>query len=175
MGNLAAFAPPEAASLGDIVGWGIRNCKAVDIAEAEWVRKHWSGKLILKGVLDPEDAKRAVALGADAIVVSNHGGRQLDSAQSTAKAFPAIRDAVGGEVELLFDGGVRSGFDVLKVLGLGAKACLIGRAYVYGLAAYGEAGVTTALRLLARELDTGMALTGVGDVSALPEGLLIFD
>jgi L-lactate dehydrogenase (cytochrome) len=172
MGNLAMFAP-RGADLGDILGWIQHNYKGPDETDVEWLRARWPGKLIVKGILDADDARKAIALGADAIVVSNHGGRQLDHALSTTRAFPAIRDAVGDKVELLFDGGVRSGLDVLKVLGLGAKGCLIGRAFAYGLAAHGEAGVTTALQLIAQELDAAMALTGVADVNALPPGVVI--
>ena len=123
---------------------------------------------MLKGILDPDDARVGRELGADAIVVSNHGGRQLDSALTPVKAFPAIRDAVADDFGLIFDGGVRSGLDVLKALGLGAKACLLGRAYLYGLAAYGQKGVEAALQVLSRELDAAMALTGVADINRLP-------
>lgn len=129
-------------------------------------------KLIVKGVLDREDAKLAVDKGADAIVVSNHGGRQLDGAASTIDMLPRIREAVSGEVELVLDSGVRSGFDVLKAMGRGANGCLIGRAYVYGLAAHGEVGVTAALSLLAQELDEAMTLTGTADVNAWPKDLV---
>jgi L-lactate dehydrogenase (cytochrome) len=172
LANLAMFVPGSK-DLGNVSVWAERNYNgAVGVADLEWVRANWPGKLVVKGILDPEDAKLALKLGADAVVVSNHGGRQLDGAISTAKAFPAVRDAVGGQAELLFDSGVRSGLDVLKVLGLGAKACLLGRPFVYGLAAYGEAGVTAALRLMAVDLDQGMALTGVDDVNDLPPDLV---
>ena len=173
LGNLAMFVPGSS-KLANVSAWAERHYKgAVSAADVEWVRERWPGKLVIKGALDPDDAREAVKLGADAIIVSNHGGRQLDGAESPVKAFPAIRDAVGSDAELIFDGGVRSGLDVLRVLGLGAKACLIGRAYVYGLAAYGKAGVTAALELIEQELDTAMALTGVDDVAALPKGLVI--
>jgi L-lactate dehydrogenase (cytochrome) len=129
--------------------------------DIEWVREAWPGKLIVKGVLDAEDARLAVANGADAVVVSNHGGRQLDSAPSTISVLPEVVDAVGHRTEVLFDGGVRSGQDVLKALASGAKAVLVGRAYVYGLAAMGEAGVAKAVDIIRRELDVSMALTGV--------------
>jgi L-lactate dehydrogenase (cytochrome) len=173
LANLAMFVP-GGSDLGTVSLWAERNYKgAVGVTDLEWVRQNWPRKLVVKGVLDPEDAKLAIKLGADAIVVSNHGGRQLDGANTTARAFPAIRDAVGDDAELLFDSGVRSGLDVLKVLGLGAKGCLLGRPVVYGLAAYGEAGMTAALRLVAQDLDQGMALTGVDDVNNLPPGLVI--
>ena len=128
--------------------------------DVEWIRQRWGGKLILKGILDPEDAKMAAKTGVDAIVVSNHGGRQLDGAQSSIAALPAIVDAVGSDIEVHFDGGIRSGQDVLKALCLGAKSTYIGRAYIYGLGAKGEAGVTDALNIIQTELDTTMALCG---------------
>ena len=128
--------------------------------DVEWIRQRWGGKLILKGILDPEDAKMAAKTGVDAIVVSNHGGRQLDGAQSSIAALSAIVDAVGSDIEVHFDGGIRSGQDVLKALCLGAKSTYIGRAYIYGLGAKGEAGVTDALNIIQTELDTTMALCG---------------
>lgn len=140
--------------------------------DIEWVRKLWPGKLILKGVLDVEDAKAAAASGADAIVVSNHGGRQLDGAMASIAALPAIVEAVGGRTEILFDGGVQSGQDVLKALALGARGCLIGKAFLYGLAAQGEAGVTRTLDIIRRELDVSMALTGIRDVAGVTPAVL---
>jgi L-lactate dehydrogenase (cytochrome) len=160
--------------LADMTVWAERHFKgAVGLSDLEWVREIWPGKLVVKGILDAEDATMAAKLGADAIVVSNHGGRQLDCAETSVRAFPAIRDAVGEETELILDSGIRSGLDVLKALGLGASGCLIGRAYLYGLAAYGEAGVTAALELIEQELDTAMAMTGIDDVRKMPEGLLV--
>ena len=140
--------------------------------DVSWVRKLWPGKLVVKGVLDVEDAKRAADLGADAIVVSNHGGRQLDGAPSTIAVLPRIADAVGDRIEVMFDGGIRSGQDVLKALALGARGCLIGRAYLYGLAAMGEAGVTKALSLIGNELRVSMSLTGVRDVAGINRDIL---
>ena len=137
-----------------------------------WIRDQWPGKFVLKSVLHPEDAETAVRLGADAIVVSNHGGRQTDGAPSTISVLPSIMDAVGDKLEVYFDSGVRSGIDVLKALGLGARACLSGRAYLYGLAAGGEAGVHQALELIRRELDDALALTGARDVDELPGDLV---
>jgi L-lactate dehydrogenase (cytochrome) len=125
-----------------------------------WVRKHWPGKLVLKGILDPEDAKQAVAVGADAIVVSNHGGRQLDDVRSTVSALPRIKEAVGDELELLVDGGIQSGLDVVKMLALGAKACLLGRAWAFAVAGGGEEGVAHVLRIIREEMHVAMALTG---------------
>jgi L-lactate dehydrogenase (cytochrome) len=144
-----------------------------DMKTLEWVRSLWPGKLIVKGILDVEDAKMAVDSGADAILVSNHGGRQLDSAPSTASVLRGIVDAVGDRTEVYVDGGVRSGLDVLKFLGLGARACFIGRAYLYGLGAYGEAGVTKALEILKDELDIAMALTSVRDASNVPRDVIL--
>ncbi|MCH8104606.1 MAG: alpha-hydroxy-acid oxidizing protein [Proteobacteria bacterium] len=129
-------------------------------SDINWIRERWGGKLILKGILDVEGAKMASKTGADAIIVSNHGGRQLDGAASSISALPAIVDAVGKDIEVHFDGGIRSGQDVLKAICLGAKSTYIGRAYIYGLGANGEAGVTEALSILSTELDTTMALCG---------------
>jgi len=140
--------------------------------DIEWVRKMWPGKLILKGVLDVEDAKIAAASGADAIVVSNHGGRQLDGACASIAALPDIAEAVAGRTEILFDGGVQSGQDVLKALALGARGCLVGKAFLYGLAAQGEAGVTRMLEIIRRELDVSMALTGTTDVALVTPAVL---
>ena len=128
--------------------------------DVEWIKQRWGGKLIIKGILDVEDAKMAAKTGADAIIVSNHGGRQLDGAQSSISALPAIVDAVGNDIEVHFDGGIRSGQDVLKAICLGAKSTYIGRAFIYGLGANGEAGVSQALDIIRRELDTTMALCG---------------
>lgn len=172
MGNLATFLPADY-DLGDMSAWAERHHKgAMSRADIEWVRRVWPGKLAIKGVLDPEDAKIAVELGADAVIVSNHGGRQLDSAITAVRAFPEIREAVGDRIELLFDGGVRSGIDVLKALGLGAKGCFLGRAFLYGLAAHGGPGVQAALQLMYDELDAGMALVGVENVEQMPSRLL---
>jgi L-lactate dehydrogenase (cytochrome)/glycolate oxidase len=138
-------------------------------ADVAWVRERWDGPLILKGLMDPEDARLAVDAGADAIVVSNHGGRQLDGAPSSIAALPAIVEAVGSRVEVWMDGGIRSGQDVLKAWALGARGTLIGRAMVYGLGALGEAGVTKALEIIHKELDITMAFCGhrrITDVDA---------
>jgi len=144
-----------------------------DAKTLEWVRSLWPGKLIVKGILDAEDARMAVDAGADAILVSNHGGRQLDSAPSTAIALPQIVEAVGDRVEVYADSGVRSGLDVLKFLGLGARACFVGRAYVYGLGAYGQPGVTKALEILREELDAAMALTGITDAANVARSVVL--
>ena len=140
--------------------------------DLEWIRDQWPGKLIIKGILDLEDARLATKTGAHAIVVSNHGGRQLDGAPSSISMLPRIVDAVGSELEILFDGGVRSGQDVLRALALGAKGCLIGRAFLYGLGAGGEAGVATAIEVIRKELDVSMALTGVSRVTDIDRRVL---
>ncbi len=140
--------------------------------DVEWIRDMWPGKLIIKGILDLEDAKTAAKTGADAIIVSNHGGRQLDGAPSSISALPRIVDAIGTQKEVLFDGGVRSGQDVLRALALGAKGCLIGRAFLYGLGAGGEAGVRTAIELIRRELDISMALTGISRIGQIDRSVL---
>ena len=138
-----------------------------------WVREHWAGKVVLKGVLDPEDARRAVDEGVDAVVVSNHGGRQLDDTTSTVRALPAVVDAVGGRTEVLVDGGIRSGLDVVKMLALGARACLIGRPWAWAVAGGGEAGVTQVLETIHQELLVAMALCGATDVATLEPSVLL--
>jgi L-lactate dehydrogenase (cytochrome) len=140
--------------------------------DVDWIRGLWPGKLILKGILDVEDAKIAAKTGASALVVSNHGGRQLDGAPSSISALPKIAEVVGSEIELMFDGGVRTGQDALRALALGARSCMIGRAYVYGLGAFGEEGVAKAIDLLARELDVAMALTGTRGVRELDRRII---
>ena len=140
--------------------------------DVEWVKKLWGGKLVLKGILDPEDAKIAAGLGIDAVVVSNHGGRQLDGAISSIRALPETAEVLKGKTEVWFDGGIRSGQDVLKALSLGADATLIGRAATYGLGAMGEAGVTKALEIIRAELDVTMALCGLRDVKDASPAIL---
>jgi L-lactate dehydrogenase (cytochrome) len=138
-----------------------------------WLRQHWPRKILIKGILDPDDARLAVEHGVDALVVSNHGGRQLDGARSTISALPGIVEAVAGRCEVLFDGGVRSGQDVLRALALGARGCLIGKAFLYALAARGEAGVTLALDILRKELAVSLALTGANDVRKVSRDILV--
>jgi len=142
-------------------------------SDVEWVKKKWGGKLILKGVMDVEDARVAADCGADALIVSNHGGRQLDGAQSSIRALPAIADAVGSRIEVLMDGGIRSGQDVLKAIALGAKGTLIGRAFLYGLGAMGEEGVTKCLDLIRAELDVSMALCGKASLRECDRSILV--
>jgi L-lactate dehydrogenase (cytochrome) len=140
--------------------------------DVEWVKKLWGGKLILKGILDAEDAKIAAATGADAIIVSNHGGRQLDGTVSSIAALPEVVQAVGGRTEVWFDGGIRSGQDVLRALALGARGTLIGKSFAYGLGAMGEAGVTKVLEIMRKELDVTMALCGLRDVKDASPAIL---
>ena len=141
--------------------------------DVEWVRSLWPGKLILKGILDVEDAKIAAQMGADAIVVSNHGGRQLDGAVSSISALPKIVEAIGGgKSEIWFDGGVQSGQDILKARALGAKGCLMGKAFLWALAAGGQAGVAQAIEIIRRELDVSMALTGTRDIEQVDRSVL---
>ncbi len=144
----------------------------LDWDEVAQIKKQWGGKLILKGILDPEDAKLAVAIGADAIIVSNHGGRQLDGAPATIEALPAIVDAVGSQVEIWLDSGIRSGQDVIKALALGATGTMIGRSYIYGLGAMGQAGVSKSLEIIAKELDLTMAFCGLKDVRRVSRDIL---
>jgi L-lactate dehydrogenase (cytochrome) len=140
--------------------------------DIEWIRSIWPGKLIIKGILDVDDAKMAAKSGASALVVSNHGGRQLDGAPSSISMLPRVAEAVGSEVEVMFDGGIRSGQDVLRALALGATSCLIGRAFIFGLGANGEAGVANAIEILRSELDVSMALTGLNSVKDVGPGQL---
>lgn len=166
-GNLSGIVP-NATSLGALLAWTTTALDpSVTWKDLAWVRSLWKGPLIIKGVLDEDDAREAVAAGAEGIVVSNHGGRQLDAALSTIAVLPKIAEAVGDKTTILMDGGIRSGQDVTRALALGAKACMIGRAWVYGVAAKGEAGVTGVLETMKRELRTSMALIGrprVGDI-----------
>lgn len=141
--------------------------------DVAWIKSQWGGKLILKGILDVEDARIAASCGADAIVVSNHGGRQLDGALSSISALPAIVDAVGNDIEVMFDGGVRSGQDVLKACAVGARGVMIGRAFLYALGAMGQEGVTTMLNVMRKELDVSMALTGTKNIQDVGRHLLV--
>lgn len=146
---------------------------ALSWADVEWIKKRWGGKLILKGILDVEDANAAMNSGADAIIVSNHGGRQLDGAQSSIKGLRAIAEAVGSKIEVHMDGGIRSGQDVIKALALGAKGTYIGRSFLYGLGAMGEEGVTKALSIIRNELDITMAFCGHRDIRNVGPSILL--
>jgi L-lactate dehydrogenase (cytochrome) len=140
--------------------------------DVDWIRSIWPGKLIIKGILDVEDAKLAAKTGAQALVVSNHGGRQLDGAPSSISILPEIVEAVGSQIEVMFDGGIRTGQDVVRALALGAKSCMIGRAYIYGLGAGGQAGVAKALDILAKEMETTMGLCGVNTIAEIDRHIL---
>src|SRR5947208_6558093 len=164
---------PDAKSLTTLSQWIAGQFDpTLSWKDVEWVKRLWGGPLVLKGILDVEDAKIAAQSGADAIVVSNHGGRQLDGAVSSIRALPEIAAAVGDKIDVWFDGGIRSGQSLLKALALGAKAALLGRSFVYGLGAMGEAGVTRALEVMQKELDVTMALTGIRDVKDASPAIL---
>ncbi len=161
--NMASLSEWTASQFDPRLGWD----------DIEWIRKRWGGKLVLKGINDPEDARLALNRGADAIIVSNHGGRQLDGAASSISALAPIADVVGDKMEVWMDGGVRSGQDVLKARALGAQGVLIGRAFLYGLGAMGEAGVTKALEIIARETEVTMALCGHRDINNVTRDILL--
>ncbi|HTC84444.1 MAG TPA: L-lactate dehydrogenase [Rhizomicrobium sp.] len=173
IGNVAP-AMPSGAGLQRFQAWVARNFDpSVTYKDISWLRDHWKGKLVLKGVTDPGDAKRAADEGMDGIVVSNHGGRQLDGSLSSIAALAAVREAVAGRMTVMLDGGVRSGLDVLRALALGADGVLLGRAWAWALAARGEAGVAAMLAIVKEELEVAMALTGQSDVRALDSDLAI--
>ncbi|MEZ5239019.1 MAG: L-lactate dehydrogenase [Microthrixaceae bacterium] len=172
-GNLEK-AVPGASSPEDFRAWvDSQFDPSVTWEDLEWVRRHWSGKLVLKGILDPQDAVRAVDAGVDAIVVSNHGGRQLDGTPPTIEALPPIAEAVGDDLEVLMDGGVRSGLDVVRALSLGAGAVLVGRPWAWAVAGGGQDAVAQVLRAIEREMQVAMALCGRTDVAELDEGSLV--
>jgi len=171
-GNIEAYAGRKT-TMSDYMGFLGRNFDpSISWKDLEWVRDRWRGKLLLKGVLDPDDARDAVRLGADGIIVSNHGGRQLDGALPTAQALPGIADAVGDQLTVLADSGVRSGVDVVRMLALGARGVVLGRAYIYALAAGGEKAVAQLLELFANEIRVAMTLTGARSIEEIgPENL----
>jgi L-lactate dehydrogenase (cytochrome) len=167
-GNLAGYVTGKKEDVNSLSVWIAGQFDTtLNWNDVEWIKSLWPGKLILKGILDPEDARIAAKTGAQALVVSNHGGRQLDGAPSSISALPPIADAVGSSTEVLFDGGVRSGQDIMRALAFGAHACLSGRAYVYGLGAGGEAGVARAIEIMRNELSVTMALTGINSVDEI--------
>ena len=171
-GNLSA-AVPNANSLDDFKGWVDSQFDAsMTWEDLDWIRENWSGNLVIKGILDCDDAKKAVNLGADAIVVSNHGGRQLDCAQATLTVLPDIVKTVNQQCKIIVDGGIRSGFDVVKALALGADACMLGRAWAYALAANGEQGVSQLLTIFENEMRVAMALTGVTKISEITADII---
>jgi L-lactate dehydrogenase (cytochrome) len=172
MGNLEPLLGSGAA-LADLMGWVAGNFdSSVTWKDVAWVKSQWDGPIVIKGILDPDDARAAAASGVDGIVVSNHGGRQLDGALSTARALPRIAEAVAGRIPILADGGVRSGLDVVRMLALGADFVLLGRAWAYALAARGEAGVAHVLKLIEAEMGVAMALTGCTRIDQLNADVL---
>ncbi|TAM16378.1 MAG: alpha-hydroxy-acid oxidizing protein [Rhodanobacter sp.] len=167
LGNVSKYLG-KPTGLADYIGWlGANFDPSISWKDLEWIRAFWKGPMIIKGILDVEDAREAVRFGADGIIVSNHGGRQLDGTLSTVRALPAIADAVKSELRVLVDSGVRNGLDVVRMLALGADAVLLGRSYVYALAAAGEAGVLNLLRLMQNEMRVAMTLTGARTVKAI--------
>ncbi|BAK11015.1 L-lactate dehydrogenase (plasmid) [Pantoea ananatis AJ13355] len=171
-GNIEAYTRHKM-KMADYMGFISSNFDpSITWKDLEWIRESWQGNLIIKGILEPEDARNAVRLGADGIVVSNHGGRQLDGAVPTARALPRVADAVGDDLTVLVDSGIRSGVDVIRMLALGAKGVLLGRAYIYALAAAGEQGVEHLLRLYAEDMKVTMTLTGATSPSDINSGCL---
>lgn len=172
-GNIVGHAS-DVSDMSSLSSWTSQQFDlALSWKDVEWIKKCWGGKLIIKGIMDAEDAKLAVASGADALIVSNHGGRQLDGALSSIAALPSIVDAVGDQIEVHMDGGIRSGQDVIKALALGAKGTYIGRSFLYGLGAMGGEGVTKCLEIIERELDLTMAFCGLTDVKNVDKKILI--
>ena len=173
LGNISSYLG-KAVTLEDYIGWLANNFDpSISWSDLEWIRDFWKGPMIIKGILDPQDARDAVSFGADGIVVSNHGGRQLDGVPSTAHALPAIAQAVGSDLTVLADSGVRSGLDVVRMLALGARGVLLGRSSVYALAADGRHGVENLLDIFAREMRVAMTLTGVTAIDQIDESILV--
>ena len=173
LGNVSAYRGAPT-GLADYIGWlGANFDPSISWKDLEWIREFWTGPMVIKGILDPDDARDAVRFGADGIVVSNHGGRQLDGVLSTTRALPAIADAVQGELKVLVDSGVRSGLDVVRMLALGADTVLLGRAFVYALAAGGEAAVANLLDLIAKEMRVAMTLTGARTIADIGRDALV--
>ncbi|WP_282268288.1 MULTISPECIES: FMN-dependent L-lactate dehydrogenase LldD [Stenotrophomonas] len=173
LGNISAYRGSPT-GLEDYIGWlGNNFDPSISWKDLEWIREFWKGPMVIKGILDPDDARDAVRFGADGIVVSNHGGRQLDGVLSTARALPAIADAVQGDLKILADSGIRTGLDVVRMLALGADSVLLGRAFVYALAAQGEAGVANLLDLIAKEMRVAMTLTGARRIADISRDSLV--
>ena len=173
LGNISAYRGSPT-GLADYMGYLSANFDpSISWKDLEWIRAFWKGPMVIKGILDPEDAKDAVRFGADGIIVSNHGGRQLDGVLSSARALPAIADAVKGQIKILADSGIRNGLDVVRAIALGADCAMIGRAYIYALAAAGEAGVKHLLELLEKEMRVAMTLTSVARVADISGDLLV--
>ena len=173
LGNVSKYLG-KAIGLEDYIGWlGNNFDPSISWKDLEWIRDFWDGAMVIKGILDPQDAKDAVRFGADGIVVSNHGGRQLDGVMSTATALPKIVDAVKGDIKILVDSGIRNGLDVVRMLALGADLCMLGRAFVYALAADGEAGVTNLLNLIDKEMRVAMTLTSANRIQDINRDCLV--
>jgi L-lactate dehydrogenase (cytochrome) len=173
LGNISKYLG-KAVTLEDYMGWLANNFDpSISWSDLEWIRDFWQGPMIIKGILDPQDAKDAVTFGADGIVVSNHGGRQLDGVLSTTKALPPIKQAIGDDLTVLVDSGIRSGLDVVRMLALGAKGVLLGRSMAYALAADGQRGVENMLDIFAREMRVAMTLTGVTSIDQIDESTLV--
>ena len=173
LGNISTYLGKNV-SLEDYMGYlGANFDPSISWKDLEWIRDFWKGPMVIKGILDPEDAKDAVRFGADGIIVSNHGGRQLDGALSSARALPAIADAVKGQIKILADSGIRNGLDIVRMLALGADCTMIGRAFIYALAADGGAGVSNLLSLLEKEMRVAMTLTSVKNVAEITGDMLV--
>ncbi|MFJ5336291.1 FMN-dependent L-lactate dehydrogenase LldD [Pectobacterium sp. CHL-2024] len=173
LGNVSAYRGTPT-TLENYIGWLAENFdSSISWQDLVWIREMWKGPMIIKGILDPEDAKEAVKFGADGIVVSNHGGRQLDGVLSTAHALPAIADAVKGDITILADSGIRTGLDVVRMIALGADGVMLGRAFVYALAAAGEAGVVNLLNLIEKEMRVAMTLTGAKSIADITTDSLV--
>ncbi|MDC7684195.1 FMN-dependent L-lactate dehydrogenase LldD [Asticcacaulis sp. BYS171W] len=173
LGNVSKYLG-KATGLADYIGWlGANFDPSISWKDLEWIRDFWKGPMIIKGILDPEDAKDAVTFGADGIVVSNHGGRQLDGVLSSARALPAIAEAVKGKITILADSGIRTGLDVVRMIALGADGVLLGRAFIYALATHGQAGVENLLTLFEKEMRVAMALTGVKSIKEIGPQCLV--
>ena len=173
LGNISKYLG-KPTHLEDYIGWLTKNFDpSICWKDLEWIREFWDGPMIIKGILDPDDARDAVKFGADGIVVSNHGGRQLDGVLSSARALPPIADAVKGDITILADSGVRNGLDVVRMIALGADSVMIGRSYAYALAAQGQAGVENVLDLYKREMKVAMTLTSVNSIKEITEKILI--
>ncbi|QIC60319.1 FMN-dependent L-lactate dehydrogenase LldD [Acinetobacter schindleri] len=173
LGNISKYLG-KPTGLEDYIGWlGANFDPSISWKDLEWIRDYWDGPMVIKGILDPEDAKDAVRFGADGIVVSNHGGRQLDGVLSTTRALPPIADAVKGELKILVDSGIRNGLDVVRMLAMGADTCMLGRAFVYALGAAGRAGVSNLLDLIDKEMRVAMTLTGAKTIADITQDCLV--
>ncbi|OOF69650.1 FMN-dependent L-lactate dehydrogenase LldD [Rodentibacter caecimuris] len=173
LGNVSNYMGKQI-GLDDYIGWLTENFDpSISWKDLEWIREFWDGPMVIKGILDPEDAKDAVKFGADGIVVSNHGGRQLDGVLSSAKALPAISDAVKGDIKIIADSGIRNGLDIVRMIALGADACMLGRSFVYALGAAGQAGVENMLDIFKKEMRVAMTLTSNQNISDITKDALV--